>query len=365
MLTLTKYNHFKRQGFVVCFVSMMKLFRETIIRKFCNGDSPGAIFKALKPLGIKRNLVYTTIKRYKETSSIEDRKRSGRPRSARTDTVVKIVRERLRRKKHRSIRKLAADLKISRGSVHNILRVDLGCYAYKKRKVHGISEVTKKKRVQRSNTILSWHAGDEFVFSDEKLFVLEQPHNAQNDRLWAPRIEDIPGNQKNVPRFQSSPSVMVWGAVCKRGKLPLVFIDKGVKINALYYKTEVLEKIVAPNLKGMFGNEYYVFQQDGAPSHTANAVQAWCQANLTDFLPKHEWPPSSPDLNVLDYFVWSYMLSKLNNYKIINLDHFKKVIEHIWDEMPMEMVRAACDSFEKRLRLIKKVKGGVIPKHLL
>lgn len=28
----------------------------------------------------------------------------------------------------------------------------------------------------------------------------------------------------------------VWGGLCKRGKLPLVFIEKGVKINAEYYK---------------------------------------------------------------------------------------------------------------------------------
>lgn len=231
---------------------MMKQFREPIISKLLKGDSPSAIFAALKPFGIKRNLVYTTIRRYKETSSLEDRKRSGRPRSARTDRVVKIVRERLRLKKHRSTRKLAADFKISRGSVHNILRADLGCHAYKKRKVHSISKAIKKKRLDRSNTILSWHAGDEFVFSDEKLFVLEQSHNAQNDRLWAENIQDIPYNQRNVPRFQSAPSVMVWGAVCKRGKLPLVFIDKGVKINAEYYKTEVLEKNVAPNLKMMF-----------------------------------------------------------------------------------------------------------------
>lgn len=351
--------------FLVWLEYTMKYVREEIIRKFLKGDRPCAIFKALQPHGIKRNLVYTTIKRYKEISSTEDRKRSGRPRSARTEKVVKAIRERIRRKKHRSIRKLAADLKISRGSVHNILKKDLGCHAYKKRKVHGISDATKKKRVERCSTILSWHAGDEFVFSDEKLFVLEQPHNAQNDRLWAARIEDIPEYEKNVPRFQSSPSVMVWGALCKRGKLPLVFIDKGVKINAAYYKSEVLEKNVAPNLKNMFGDDYYVFQQDGAPSHTANAVQAWCKANLTDFLPKTEWPPSSPDLNVLDYFVWSYMLSKLNNYKVANLSHFKKVIMQIWDDMPMDAVRAACDSFEKRLKLVKKVKGGVIPKHLL
>jgi hypothetical protein len=65
----------------------------------------------------------------------------------------------------------------------------------------------------------------------------------------------------------------------------------------------------------MYCDEYYCFQQDGAPSHTANVVQAWCKANLCDFLPKDEYPPSSPDLNPSDYFAWSYMLSELKDYK--------------------------------------------------
>jgi hypothetical protein len=35
---------------------------------------------------------------------------------------------------------------------------------------------------------------------------------------------------------------MVWGAISKKERLPLVFIDRGVKVNGEYYKTEVLER---------------------------------------------------------------------------------------------------------------------------
>jgi hypothetical protein len=52
-----------------------------------------------------------------------------------------------------------------------------------------------------------------------------------------------------------------------------------------------------------------------APSHTANIVQRWCEDNLTDFIPKDEWPPSSPDLNPLYFSIWGYMLGQLRNYK--------------------------------------------------
>jgi inhibitor of nuclear factor kappa-B kinase subunit alpha len=260
---------------------------------------------------------------------------------------------------------MAADLNVSKSTMHNVLKYDLRCHAFKKRKVHGVSATSKQKRLERATLLLSRHAGEEFVFSDEKLFVLQQSHNIQNDRLWACSSRSIPDSERNIPRFQSAVSVMVWGGICKRGKLPLVFIEKGVKINAIYYKTEVLQKVVKPSVERMYGSDHYVFQQDGAPSHTANVVQNWCRANLSDFLAKDEWPPSSPDLNPLDYFVWSYMLSKINEHKVSTLAQFKTVILRVWDEMSMEVVRAACDGFEKRLKLVKKVKGGVIPKHML
>lgn len=182
-----------------------------ILKKHLNGDRPCAIFKALKHLNINRDFVYKTIKRYNETGTIDYKKRTGRKRTVRTAALLKVVRERVRRDSRRSIRKLAKDLKQNRGTIYNILKSDLHCRAYKKRKVHGVSEATSHKRFDRAAHLLAWHAGDEFVFSDEKLFVLQQPHNSQNDRLWSVSIHDIPDNQKNIPRFQSAAAVMVWG----------------------------------------------------------------------------------------------------------------------------------------------------------
>ena len=80
-----------------------------------------------------------------------------------------------------------------------------------------------------------------------------------------------------------------------------MFIEKNVKINAACYMTEVLEKVVAPALRDPYGKDHYVFQQDGAPVHTANIVQAWCRENFPDFLDKTLWPPSSPDVNPLGF----------------------------------------------------------------
>lgn len=63
-----------------------------------------------------------------------------------------------------------------------------------------------------------------------------------------------------MPRFQNPSSIMIWGAFSKRGKFPLVFIDKGVKIGVEVYKKDILKNVILPNLKTMFGDEYYCYQ---------------------------------------------------------------------------------------------------------
>jgi hypothetical protein len=62
-------------------------------------------------------------------------------------------------------------------------------------------------------------------------------------------------------------------AVGRNFHLPLVCIDRGIKISAEYYKKEFLHRILPPEAQKLYGDEYYCFQQDGAPSHTANIVQ--------------------------------------------------------------------------------------------
>jgi len=58
----------------------------------------------------------------------------------------------------------------------------------------------------------------------------------------------------------------------------------------------------------------FVFQQDGAPAHTAHQTQDWLTASCTDFIAKDEWPPNSPDLNPLDYHVWGAMLQAFQKF---------------------------------------------------
>lgn len=71
---------------------------------------------------------------------------------------------------------------------------------------------------------------------------LQDSHNQQNDRVYAVNFQDAPRHKLAVERFQNAAGVvMVWRAISKRGKLSLLFIDRGVKIDQNYYQTHILE----------------------------------------------------------------------------------------------------------------------------
>ena len=79
------------------------------------------------------------------------------------------------------------------------------------------------------------------------MFSVQECHNSQNVRIYALRLEDIPEHLRTVQRFQYETKQMIWAGISKRGKLPLVFIEPGVKVNAKYYRQHLLEKVLKPD----------------------------------------------------------------------------------------------------------------------
>ena len=115
--------------------------------------------------------------------------------------------------------------------------------------------------------------------------------------------EDI----RNVRQTQNPKSVMVWAGVSAEGKTQLVFVPQGCKINAQTYEEHILQPVVKNLRRDMFQGSQFLFQQDGAPAHTSRRAQEWLQNNVPDFLAREEWPSSSPDLNPMDFCVWSVL----------------------------------------------------------
>ena len=171
-------------------------------------------------------------------------------------------------------------------------------------------------------------------------------HNQRNDRIIG-SIKDIPCDHQTMKPV----SVMVWGAVSKSWRSPLIFVDQGAKINAKRY--------VDRNVKDLFGKDtLWTFQQDGTTSHTANATQNWCRDHIPNFWSKEMWPPCSPDLNPMDFSVWSILESKACKKIHHTVDDLKHLLCRAWNEIPQEQLCATSEGVCKRLEAVIECNGG-------
>ena len=124
---------------------------------------------------------------------MKDRARSGSPTSITTTRMRKVIRSRILRNPRKSMRKMSSELGISRSSV-------LGLSSYKLRRVHFLSDKIKQKRLVRSKGLIQRFAIcglENILFSDEKLFTIEQAYNHQNDRVLSPSSCTIPDEPKD------------------------------------------------------------------------------------------------------------------------------------------------------------------------
>jgi len=341
----------------------MEQKRQAIVALFLAGKRPKEIFRVLTPLHVGERLIFRTIKRYKETGSTKKRYGGGTPRTATSQKNVKKIRECLRRNPRRSAHKMARNMDISRTSVRRILKHRLGVKAYKIRKVHALSEKHRKVRVERSKALLERHARGmlpNVIFSDEKIFTIDQSVNKQNDRVYLEGRCEENSDHLQVTRCQAPAAVMVWGGVSASGRSPLVILPQGVKVNGPVYREQVLEGALRPWAECHFDGQPFTFQQDSAPSHKARETQEWLRTHVPHFISAAEWPPCSPDLNPLDFSIWGILESKVSATKPTSVEQLKNTLRHEWDRIPVETLRAACEAFEERLKKIIKARGGHI-----
>ena len=212
------------------------------------------------------------------------------------------------------MRAMAKKMKISKDSVRKIVTTMLGNRPYKKSKFHFLNDNLKLNRLKKARRMLrliaaGWHHS--ILFTDEKIFITENYHNHQNDRQLLPIGSAASPKAKKVNRIKFPASVMVWGGICATGKNPLVIAEKGVKINAKVYQEKILRDVLHPLAQKHFENRAWILQQDWAPAHSAKSSIALCNELFSTVWNQTIWPSNSPDLNPMDYYVWSIMEKRI------------------------------------------------------
>jgi hypothetical protein len=76
------------------------------------------------------------------------------------------------------------------------------------------------------------------------------------------------------------------------------------------------------------------------------------------FIPRDDWPPSSPDLTVLDYSIWSILEARACSTPHWSLESLIAALRREWDALSQEEINKAVAQFPTRLKACIDAEGG-------
>jgi len=138
---------------------------------------------------------------------------------------------------------------------------------------------------------------------------------------------------------------------------------KTTTVNGSRYQ-EMLESFALPALHERLTDEEFgrlIFQQDGAPPHIYRPVKNRLQQSFGDrVISRHfpeSWPPRSPDLNPLDFWLWGHLQSRVFARNPSNVDELKLAIRDEISVITGEQLSNAVNDFTKRVNAVVESEG--------
>jgi len=104
-------------------------------------------------------------------------------------------------------------------------------------------------------------------------------------------------------------------------------------------------------------SEYFIFQPDNARANRAKETVDLSTETPAFILPTL-WPPDSPDLNPVDYKVWSVLQEQVYKVKVNNVDELRQRIQTVWDELDQRIIDKMIKQWHTRLIPCVEAKGG-------
>ena len=124
--------------------------------------------------------------------------------------------------------------------------------------------------------------------------------NKHNERYWC---DVYPVEDEN--RVQGGRKLMCWAGLID-GRVVVHWFDENERINQHTY-LNILQTVAWPFVSTVATRRGYWFQQDGARPHTTDTIWRWLASKFSprviSKLTDRVWPPKSPDLSPLDYWL--------------------------------------------------------------
>ena len=292
--------------------------------------------------------------KYRQTGTIKDRPRPGRPRKTtrREDNFIVMS---SRRNRFLSSTRIAGLVRNATGTriCPKTVRNRLRAARLRGRRPYVGVPLTPDHRRLRLNWTRAHHRWtrqqwNQVVFTDESRFNLKFADGIL--RVWRRDGERMdPANVIQHDRFGGG-SVMVWGGISHRAKTDLVTVHGN--LNAMRYCNEIVQPALLPFLRQGHAT---IFQQDNARCHVARHTMNFLQTNNVNVL---VWPARSPDISPIEH-LWDHLGRRVRERNDVNnVRDLERVLHEEWTRIPMAVVRRLISSMRRRCGAVIDSNGG-------
>lgn len=302
--------------------------------------------------------------KFRNTESLRDKKRERRRTKTGEDTELNALLY-FAENPSKSSYAAAIELDISQRSVIKILHRH-NFKPYSILPVQYLDDNNLQDRLTFCRDILDRiEEDDEFLshvfWTDESSFSTAGIFNRKNAHYWA---AENPHIVKKIKK-QGYQTVNVWCGIHKDAIVGPVFING--PLNAQRY-VDILQHPVENYLDNinLVDNRSVIWQQDGAPPHSARNVTEYLNRKYPIWIGRHgviHWPAKSPDLTPMDFFLWGTIKQDIYETGVFNnMNELKECIRVKIEELNQngDIFQRVRSNFIKRCQMCIQNGGGYV-----
>lgn len=234
-----------------------------------------------------------------------------------------------------STRTLSSQLAVSARTIGRVIQDDQ-LYPYHYQRVQSLYPGDSQKRLEFCHWFLQQCQSQRFVMTfcctDEAQFTRDGLFNFHNSHVYAHENPHAVKPCNHQRRF----SLNVWAGIVGNKLLGPHFFEGS--LNGHMYTqfldnefSEMLADLPVRTRAGMW------FMHDGAPPHFSREARS----KLDEMFPNKwvgrngpiQWPPRSPDLNSLDFFLWGYLKDKVYSVEVNDVETLRRRIIETCDQI--------------------------------
>ncbi len=271
-----------------------------------------------------------------------DKDRPSREATARNLANVRAVQQIVNEDRQVIIRQIVAETNLSRGSVHNIVKLDLEMKKKAPKFVPRIlTQQQKDTRVALCRENLKAMEDPLFMWSvvtgDEPWFSVLEPEQKQQSCQWMSKNEKRP---KKALQSRQACKTMMEVFFDDQGVVHLEFLLPKMTVTAKVYVGILarLREAIRRKRPAIWKDNSYQILHNNAPAHTVTPTFA---AMVETSMKTVSHPPYSPDLAPADFWFFPYLKSQIRGKIFPNVLALQDALMEIISKMPWSLFHQA------------------------